>query len=181
MASRGYDLTVLSAIEHSALTQAVDMREAKGFRAHSTDEVRALAGTLVPTGAQLDQLYVETLCGLRSKPLQTLQRIADHLGTAAASLEQTAARSASRPVTLSQFGRIQGAIGQRYAQLIQAAQTLERAGVVPVHLQGRLANLTDRPDGPLRIFYDKAIALMDAAHSSRESPIEHARERQRAA
>lgn len=178
MASRGYDLSVLSAIEHAAMAQAVGMREAKGLRAHSADDVLALAGSLVPSGAQLDQLYMETLSHLREKPLQTLERIADQLGSAAAALEQIAARSAARAVTLAQFAKIQGAIGQRYAQLIQAAQTLERAGVVPVHLQGRLANLSERPDGPLSIFYDKAVALVDASqHNSRE-PM---RQRQRAA
>lgn len=160
MASRGYDLAVLSTIEEAALTQAIDLRESKGLTAHPTDEVRALAVSLVPNGVRLEQLYVETLSGLRGKPLQTLQRVADHLSVAAAGLEQTAARSASRPVTLGQFGKIQGAIGMRYAQLIQAAQTLERAGVVPTHLHGRLANLTQRPDGPLRPFYDKAFALV---------------------
>ncbi|HWS25829.1 MAG TPA: hypothetical protein VN259_04565 [Xanthomonadales bacterium] len=178
MASRGYDLSVLSAIEHAAIAQAVDMREARGLRAHPGDEVLALAGTLVPGGAQLDQLYMETLSHLREKPLQTLERIADQLGSAAAALEQTAARSAARPVTLAQFAKIQGAIGQRYAQLIQAAQTLERAGVVPVYLQGRLANLSQRPDGPLGIFYDKAVALID---TDRHSPREPMRQRQRAA
>jgi len=84
MASRGYDLAVLSAIEHAALTQAVEMREAKGLRAHSAEDLRALAESVVPTGAQLDQLYVETLSLLRAKPLQTLQRVADHLSAAAA-------------------------------------------------------------------------------------------------
>lgn len=177
LAARGYDLAVLAAIEDAALSQALDMRESKAMTQHPAQEVRSLADSIVPSGAHLDQLYVETLSSLRTKPLRTLQRIADHLGAAAAALEQTAARSASRPVTLGQFARIQGGIGRRYAQLIEAAQTLERAGVVPVHLQGRLSQITDRPEGPLRPFYDKALAFV-AARAHENNPT---RERYRVA
>lgn len=170
LASRGYDLAVLSAIEEAALMQAVEMREAKGLVAHPAGEARALAASLVPSGARLDQLYVETLAGMRSMPLRTLQRVADHLAFAAAGLEQTAARAASRPVTLGQYAKIQGAIGHRYAQIILAAQTMESAGMVPIHLQGRLSNLTERPDGPLEAFYDKAYSIAEATRAEQPGP-----------
>ena len=162
LANKGYDLAVLSAIEQSAFEQAIEMRELKGLQAHPAEEVCHLANALIPTGVRLDQLYVETLAGLRGKPLQTLQRVADQLAGAAQGLERTAARAASRPVTLAQFGKIQGAISSRYAQLIQAARTMESSGIIAVHLRGRLSKLSDPPDGPLLTFYDKALAIASA-------------------
>ena len=178
MAAKGYDLAVLSTIEESALMQAVEMRELKGLCAHPADEVRKLAHALVPNGVHLDQLYVQTLANMRGKPLQTLQRVADHLAAAATGLEQTAARATTRPVTLAQFGKIQGAIGARYAQLMQAAHTMEHSGVIPVHLKGKLSSLTDRPDGPLRAFYDKALAI--SASQSSDADASQLRPRHRA-
>ena len=65
-----------------------------------------------------------------------------------------------------------------YAQLMQAAHTMEHSGVIPVHLKGKLSSLTDRPDGPLRAFYDKALAI--SASQSSDADASQLRPRHRA-
>jgi hypothetical protein len=170
LADEGFNMGVLALLEHRALSQAIAVRELKGFTAHPSDEVKQFAQSLLPQGAQLYTLYTQTRATMDKQQLQDLEAVARNLSTCAASLETSAARvlvltaSASMP----QQAAAMQVIGERYAQLMEAAQELERSGVVSVSLHGRLASLTTRPDGPLSPFHDKACAIL--AQRERSAP-----------
>lgn len=161
LADMGFDRAVLLSIENKAMSEAVALREIKGDATHSDEEIRSLAKTLVPTGLTLREAYASMDRSMSSQSMQTLQRVAHQLEQAAGGLERIAARSAARPMKLAEFALVQQSIGTRYASLLQAAQTLERSGLIPVFLRRDLSQLTARPDGPLEPFYDKALTLID--------------------
>ena len=165
LANEGFNTGVLAILEHRALTQAIARRELKGYTAHPADEVKQLAESMLPQGEQLYLLYTQTRAGLDKQQVQDLEQVSRNLSTCAQHLESAAARAlaSTKDSGLAVQASAMQVVGERYAQLIEAAQELERSGIISVTpaLQGRLANLTSRPvNSPLSPFYDKAQALL---------------------
>lgn len=174
LADEGFNTGVLAVLEHRGFSQAIAMRELKGFTAHPADEVKQFAQSLLPQGAQLYMLYTQTRAGMDKEQLQDLEAVARNLSSCAARLESSAARVlvVTAAATMPQQAQAMQVIGERYAQLIEAAQELERSGVVYVSLKGRLSSLTSPPDGPLSPFHDKACAIL--AQRQQSAPRMHA-------
>lgn len=174
LASEGFNTGVLALLEHRALSQAVAMREMKGFTAHPAQDVKDLASTLLPAGEQLYLLYTQTRASMDKQDLQDLEEVSRNISMCAKHLEATAVRATvtTEGAHLAARAAAEQVVGERYALLIEAAQELERSGVIPVSLHGRLANLTARPSGPLSPFYDKAVAIL--AERQHNAPRERA-------
>src|SRR3989344_1479357 len=138
----GFNPLVLRAIEDNAMMQAVEMRLMGGFAAHSTEDVVRTASDLQP--------------------------FSEHLGRVAEDLEFAGARllAANKGgITVERFAQAQQTLSERYADIIDAAQQIEKAGgPAPFH---QLSLLTERPEGPLEAFYDKAQALLQSRQSAR--------------
>lgn len=160
MESEGANLGVLALIQERAVSQAIALREAKGYTAHPRDEVVGLADGNLPRGEELNQLYLETRAGSAREPLADLQRAGQTLAMAAENLERTAFRMQAKGLPLAEFAKVQQVVGERYAQIMEGAKLLEERGVVPVHQTGKLSALTARPQGPLANYFDKAQALV---------------------
>lgn len=162
LADEGFNTGVLALLEHRALSQAIAMREMKGYTAHPADEVKQLAQTLLPQGAALYMLYTQTRASMDKQQVQDLEEVSRNLSGCAERLESAAVRTlaATAAAPLAQKAAAMHVVGERYAQLIEAAQELERSGMISVSLKGRLSNLTARPTGPLSPFYDKACAIL---------------------
>jgi len=164
----GFNPLVLRAIEDNAMMQAVEMRLMGGFAAHSTEDVVRTASDLLPQGAQLQALYAQTKADIRDYPTQELQLFSEHLGRVAEDLEFAGARllAANKGgITVERFAQAQQTLSERYADIIDAAQQIEKAGgPAPFH---QLSLLTERPEGPLEAFYDKAQALLQSRQSAR--------------
>jgi hypothetical protein len=170
MEAEGSNLGVLALMQERALAQALAMREAKGFTAHTRAEVVGLADSNLPKGEPLTQLFLETRAGASRDPLADLQRAGHTLTLAAENLERAAARLQARGMSLPEFAKVQQSVGERYARIMEGAKTLEQCGVVPVHQSGKLAALSARPQGPLAGFYDKAVALMQQRSEQQQAP-----------
>ncbi|MEJ8837704.1 hypothetical protein [Ramlibacter sp. AN1133] len=162
LADEGFNAGVLALIEHRVLSQAIALREMKGFTAHPAIEVRQLAESLLPVGEQLYLLYTQTKAGMARGPVQDLEAVSRNLALCAERLEATAVRSivATQGRPLADRARAEQALGERYARLLEAARELESSGVIPVTLEFDLANLGRQPTGPLSPFYDKAVAIL---------------------
>ena len=158
----GFNPLVLRAIEDNAMMQAIDLRLMKGIATHPSDEVNRFAATLLPQGAALHQLYHETKASIRDYPAQELFLFSEHLERVAGDLEFAGARilaaNKDDALTVGQFAQAQQSLSERYADIIDAAESIEKAGGMPPTHQFSL--LTERPDGPLEPFYDKARALL---------------------
>jgi len=157
--AEGLNLGVLALMQQRAVAEAIRMREAKGFTAHPSADVRDLADGNLPRGEALMQAYIETRAGATRESVSDLQRAGRTLALYAENLERTAARLQARNLTLPEFARAQQAVGERYARIMDGARALESRGVVPIHHSEKLGALTARPQGPLAGYYDKAVAL----------------------
>ncbi len=157
----GFNPLVLRAMEDNAMMQAIEMRLMKGISAHPSNEVTQFAESLLPQGEQLHSLYAQTKADIRDFPAQDLQMYSEHLQRVAGDLEFAGARllaANADGATVSSFAQAQHSLSERYADIIDAAQQIEKAGgPAPIH---QLSLLTERPDGPLEAFYDKAQALL---------------------
>lgn len=158
----GFNPLVLRTIEDNAVMQAVEMRMSKGIFAHPGDELMRFAASLLPQGVSLHQLYAETKSAMRDHPIEELQLFSDHLERVASDLEFSATRlmadNQAAGATVGQFAAAQHTLAERYADIIDAANTLQsQAGMQPIHM---LAPITERPNGALEPFYDKALALL---------------------
>lgn len=167
LANQGFNVAVLAAIEQRLLMQAIAQREQKGLVDHPSDALHDHAERLMPQGAQLYMLYTEVRGGMARQPLQDLEEISRNLELAASHLEKAAVKNlvVTEALPLGDKVAARAGIATRYAQLLEAARTLEESGVVPVFQRGRLANLTDRPAGPLLPYYDKACTLLEDRQS----------------
>jgi hypothetical protein len=162
LAGDGFNTGVLALLEHQALSQAIALRSLKGYDAHPREEVMALAEQVLPTGDSLFQLYTETMAGMSKHQVDDLEQVSSNLAVCAAALETAAVRTLAKLSGAPTRDKAQGeqVIGERYAQLLEAAQLIENTGVISVRQAGALANLTSRPTGPLSAFYDKACAIV---------------------
>jgi hypothetical protein len=162
LVEEGFNTGVVALIEHQVLCQAIIQRAIKGYTAHPRDDVLDLATQLLPRGESLYQLYTETLACMSRQKVDDLEQISSNLAVCAQSLESTAVKALASMVDspLAARAQVEHTIGMRYAQLLEAAETLERSGVITVRHSGSLANLTSKPLGPLSAFYDKAQAIV---------------------
>lgn len=161
LADQHFDVGVLTMMQNDVMFLAIEEMQIHGLQDPSPIQVLARAEQMLPKAAGLQQMYFRRYASLASAPIEDLEAAASNLTLCAKHLEAIAARNLSKDQPLPAMANAMQVIGQRYAQLIQAARTLEERGVISVSHAQRLDKLSDRPDGPLEPFYDKAIALLD--------------------
>lgn len=158
MHSNGFDPIVLHEIESNAMMQAIEFRLLKGYASHPSEDVTRFAATLLPQGIGLHKLYDETKAALKSFESQDLARFTEHLERVAGDLEFAGVRILARKGSMESFAVAQQGLGERYADLIDAALAIENAGgPMPIF---QYHALKERPDGPLEPFFDKAMAIL---------------------
>lgn len=160
-ADQHYDVSVLAVIQHNMVTAAIEEMQLQGIEAPERHAVLARAEQMLPSGYALTQMYFRRFTEMSSTPIEALESTSRSLTLCAKHLEGIAARNLAKEQALPELAWAMKSIGQRYAQLIRAARTLEDNGVISIGHTQRLAKLADRPEGPLEPFYDKAIALLD--------------------
>lgn len=167
LADQHYDVSVLALMQNDALLMAVEELEFHGEDA-SGDLLRYRAQSMLPVGVALQQMYFRRYAGLATEKVESLEAVASGLTLCAKNLEALAAKALATPhATTGAHAAAEHAIGERYAQLIAAAETLESRRVISVAVSERIVKLSERPDGPLDRFYDKAIALLNQSKPDR--------------
>jgi hypothetical protein len=170
LVDEGFNSGVLALLEHRAMAQAVAMREVQGHTVHTSEQVRGLANELLPPkgSMKLYQLYTETAASMSRQPVEDLEEVSRNLSTCANALEGQAAKTlaTAKGLPLDRAMSLHSAVAERYAELLQAARALESAGHISVTQQGRLANLSTRPSGPLSAFFDKAESILQSRQVS---------------
>jgi len=164
LAEEHYDVAVLERIQSEATNQAVENRMLKGMSIDGVDAMKSVldeANALLPGGLDLQSLYFQRRANLALTDIQDLEATAETLVMCAEQLEKISSKVLARNLDVATFAQVEHSIGERYAQLIRGARTLEDAGVVSVLHFDRLVKLTERPFGPLSAFFDKAMALVD--------------------
>lgn len=170
---QGFDLAVLLAMERDALMRAHRCLELGGTT--PTREALVDAATRdMPRDARLLQAYTEASATLSSRPVRELETIAEMLSKCAITLEAAAVRQVLRGPSenLAETARAHHAIGERLADLLRGAHTLETSGMIaaPGHAQRLQSVTTFVQTGPLSKFLDKARALLNEregeAHSA---------------
>jgi len=161
LAAQHYDIGVLTMMQNDVLFQSIEEMQLMGAQDPAPNQVLGRADMLLPKGMGLQQMYFRRYASLTSAPVEELESTSSSLTLCAKHLEAIAARSLTKDQPLPAVASAYQVIGQRYAQLIQAARTLEDHGVISVSHAHRLSKLSDRPIGPLAHFYDKAIALLE--------------------
>lgn len=166
----GFDSTILSLIEQKYIEEAYIHSVMNGIPIDHKDILRK-AGEDIPKGDHLIQEYMYVRESKRSAPIRHLQEIRERIELSANRLEGIAAKElAARNSGVSTFAsavKMEHAIGQRYAELIEVARGLENMGVISPHYSEILDELLDIPSGPLAPFYEKALAIIDAKEEER--------------
>lgn len=165
LADMHYDVGVLSLMQTDVLLQCIETMQLTGNGRPMPQQVLEQAELALPSGSALQQMYFRRYAALTSEPVERLEATARHLARCAQHLEGIAARDLSKrpladgghPISMDTAAQI---ISQRYAQLIQAATTLEQHGVISVTHSERITGVAERPDGPLAPYFDKAMALV---------------------
>ncbi len=168
LADQHYDISVLTLIQRGVVVAAIEEMQLNGIENPQAEAIRARAAQMLPEGYALTQMYFRRFAEMSSTPIEVLESTSSCLTFCAKHLEGIAARNLAQDQALPDFANAMQSIGHRYAQLIQAARTLEDNGVISVSHTQRLAKLVDRPEGPLEPFYDKALALLDHHQAPRD-------------
>lgn len=160
LSNEDYDQAVLSVIQTQAFAQVIESQLLMGNPAPKGESLVHLAQEALPKGDHLYKLYMHTYMNLAKQPIEDLESAAKDLSSSINSLERVAVSHMSKNMTLSNYARIEQSVGDRYAQIIIAANNLESIGVIPSQMNNRLLKISDRPSGPLEAFYDKAMAIV---------------------
>lgn len=174
MQARGFDLAVLLAMEKDALMAAHRCMSLAG-QAITRESLIETAGRDLPRDARLLQAYTETASALASRPVRELEQLADMLQHCAKGLEAAAVKhTAATGVPFAEQARTHHAIGERLADLLQGAHTLQNSGVISVQSNARrLESLaTAVQNGPLGKFLDKARALLNERLGAGEAMVD---------
>lgn len=170
--SQGFDLAVLLAMERDALMRAHRCLSLGGHEV-TRDSLVTAASRDLPRDARLLQAYTETSATLSSRPVRELETIADMLTHCAHCLEAAAVRQTARgeSVNLAEQARAHHVIGERLADLLQGAHTLENSGIIaaPGHARRLESVTTFVQNGPLSRFLDKARALLSERDGNAEA------------
>jgi hypothetical protein len=160
---QGFDLAVLLAMERDSLMRAHRCLSLSGNDITRQKLVEAAVSDL-PRDAKLLQAYTETAATLATRPVRELETIADMLANCARSLEASAVRAMARSPEqgMAEQALAHHAIGERLADLLQGAHTLQESGMIATESQARRLESvgTFVQDGPLSKFLDKARALL---------------------
>lgn len=165
---QGLDLAVLLVMQRDTLARAWRSIAMSG-NAPQREQVLTMALLDMPQGARLMQAYSETAATMANRPVRELQTVAQSLAAAAQALESHAVRhlATTAAAPLPQQARGHHAIGERLAQLLQGANTLQVSGLVPAgSAQGKSLHSVMEfiENGPLSRFMDKANAILAARH-----------------
>jgi len=169
--NQGFDLAVLLAMERDVLMRAHRSMALSGIVPTKANVIEAATRDL-PRDARLLQSYTETSATLSSRPVRELETIASMLSRCAVNLEAAAVRHvAGDSGNLADRARAHHAIGERLADLLRGAHTLETSGMIaaPGHAQRLESVATFVQNGPLSKFLDKARALLSERDSDSES------------
>ena len=164
LADQHYDVAVLAQIQSELSAQAIENRMLKGYGTESHEDLKGArleAEALLPTGLELQSLYFQRRAGISLAPTRELETAAKTLTLCAEQLEKISGQVLAKGLKVADFAKAESAIGDRYAQIIRAARTLESNGVIPVLQREQLAKLSERPAGPLAAFFDKAMTLLE--------------------
>jgi hypothetical protein len=166
LAEKGFNTSALLEMERVAYTQA-----AATLPGASPEVIAREAANCLPQGAKLHNYYVQTLSGLNTAPLFRLEEFADEIGDKVRLLESAYVKELVKDsaAPLAAKSRLQGAVAEQYATLLEAARDLEQRSVISVVRSSRLQAVTEPSDGPLGAIYNKALAILNQRNSLGET------------
>lgn len=158
--SEGRNLTTLLLIQNDMIRLAIEQLAISGEYEPSAADVMRHAQALLPEGQSLTQMYARRHAEIAQRPVADLEAVSRHLSVCAKSLERIAGRVLANHPPLAVMAEAEHTIATRYAQILQSSHDLEGLGVIGISQRDQIEKLTDRPDGPLSAFFDKAQVLL---------------------
>lgn len=158
LAAKGFNSAALLEMERMAYQQA-----AMALWSAPPDVIKREAENVLPSGINLHSLYTQTLAGIMMAPLSKLEEIADEIQGKAELIEAAYVKVlAKNPASLAEKARLEGAVAEDYASLLDAAQHLEAQNIISVARSSRLQSITEPSDGPLQALYQKAQSILES-------------------
>jgi len=160
----GFDATILGLIEQKHIQEAI-ARNANCAERPDNEAILRDANESLPKGAHLYSEYASTKESLGAVPLRHIQGLAERVKMTAGALESFGvkaliSRMSGKGGSVADYASVEQRIGERYAEVLEAARGLESIGVVSTQHNQALAKLTEEPSGPLQPFYQKAMAIV---------------------
>ncbi len=126
-------------------------------------EVMKEANAAIESAPRLQDEYAATKENLTRVPAMQLESISSRLMMSIAQLEITSGRAIAGQklgTSLERHKEIHGSVSHSLAQVIEAAQALGDTNWMDCRHYKQLEKIASAPNGPLRTFYDEAMAIV---------------------